>query len=40
MHWADLPTAQLPEGAKVIFTFYWVEADRWEGQHFFVAVVS
>jgi glucoamylase len=40
MHWADLPTAQLPEGAKVIFTFYWLEANRWEGRDFSVAVGS
>jgi glucoamylase len=38
MYWADLPTAKLPNGAKVIFTFYWVEADRWEGRDFLVAV--
>jgi len=40
MHWADLPTAKLPAGAKAIFTFYWAEANRWEGRNFSVAVAG
>jgi glucoamylase len=38
IHWADLPTANLPAGAIVAFTFYWTEASRWEGRDFSVAV--
>jgi glucoamylase len=34
MHWADLPTDKLPDGTKVVFTFNWVEANRWEGRNF------
>jgi hypothetical protein len=28
---ADLPTAELPAGKGVAFTFFWPEAGRWEG---------
>jgi glucoamylase len=31
---ADLPTADLAEGAGICFTFFWPEADRWEGVDF------
>lgn len=34
----DLPTSELEEGAGVWFTFYWPEADRWEGENFRVEV--
>jgi glucoamylase len=34
MHWADLPTDKLPDGTRVVFTFNWVEANRWEGRNF------
>lgn len=37
---ADLPTAGLPAGKKVIFTFYWPQADRWEGTDFAVQVAQ
>jgi glucoamylase len=40
LHWVDLPTAGLPAGATVIFTFYWPQADRWEGRNFQVTVAS
>ena len=40
MHWADVPTGKLPAGAKAIFTFYWAEANRWEGQNFSVVVAG
>jgi glucoamylase len=36
---ADLPTAGLPEGTQIKFTFYWPEADRWEGTDFMTQVV-
>ncbi len=38
VHWADLPTSQLPRGAAVVFTFYWPDAARWENTDFTVAV--
>jgi glucoamylase len=34
----DLPTAPLPAGSAVDFTFRWVEVDRWEGRDFRVLV--
>jgi glucoamylase len=39
-HHTDLPTAALPPGSAVLFTFRWPEADRWEGVDFRVAVVG
>jgi glucoamylase len=39
VHLVDLPTAALPSGATVRFTFYWPEARRWEGADYAVAVV-
>lgn len=38
VHYADLPTAALPAGSEVVFTFYWPEARRWEGVDFSVKV--
>ena len=35
---ADLPTADLPAGAAIEFTFRWLEAEKWEGQNFRVAI--
>jgi len=37
-HILDLPTASLPAGAQVVFTFYWLRESRWEGQDYTVAV--
>jgi glucoamylase len=36
--YADLPTAQLPIGAEVMFTFHWPDAGRWEGTNFKVLI--
>ena len=36
--YADLPTARLPRGAAVRFTFYWPDVSRWEGVDFVVGV--
>lgn len=36
VHVADLPTESLPPGAQTMFTFYWTEAERWEGANFTV----
>ena len=38
VHVADLPTAALPRGAEILFTFYWPEARRWEGADFSVKI--
>lgn len=38
VHLVDLPTARLRKGGRIEFTFYWPEADRWEGTDFFVRV--
>jgi glucoamylase len=35
---ADLPTRDLPAGARVEFTFDWLSAARWEGQNYAVQV--
>ncbi len=40
LHYADLPTSKLPVGGKVIFTFFWSDAGKWEGTNWEVAVVS
>jgi glucoamylase len=37
---ADLPTADLPVGTVVRFTFRWPEARRWEGSDFAVELVD
>jgi hypothetical protein len=34
----DLPTERLPASGQVVFTFYWVHAERWEGTDFEVNV--
>jgi glucoamylase len=38
VHVADLPTADLAAGASIEFTFYWPQAQRWEGTNYSVAV--
>jgi glucoamylase len=35
---ADLPTGTITTGSEVQFTFYWPEADRWEGADFSVKI--
>lgn len=39
LHYADLPTNKLPVGGKVAFTFFWPEANKWEGRNWEVSVV-
>jgi glucoamylase len=34
----DLPTASLPVGSQVVFTFYWPQENRWEGTDYTVVV--
>jgi glucoamylase len=40
IHLADLPTAELKAGTRLRFTFYWPEANHWEGTDFAMAVVA
>ena len=40
LHYVDLPTAPLPAGATVVFTFFWPEANRWEGQDFSITIAQ
>jgi glucoamylase len=40
VHVTDLPTETLPIGTRVLFTFYWPEADRWEQRDYSVTVTS
>jgi glucoamylase len=38
VHVVDLETLSLRIGDRVDLTFYWLEADRWEGTDFVVYV--
>jgi glucoamylase len=38
VHVVDLPTTRLRGADRVDFTFYWPEADRWEGTDFVVCI--
>jgi glucoamylase len=38
IHILDLPTASLPAGSRVAFTFYWPQESRWEGKDYSVVV--
>jgi glucoamylase len=38
MHVVDLATGHLGPGARIDMTFYWPEADRWEGTDYLVCV--
>ena len=40
IHFADLPTAQLPPDRRARFTFFWLDAQRWEGIDFEIAVAA
>jgi glucoamylase len=37
-HVADLPSNQLPVGRDIVFTFYWLQEQRWEGTNYSVTV--
>ncbi len=34
----DLPTASLPAGSQIVFTFLWQQENRWEGTDYTVAI--
>lgn len=38
VHVVDLPTESLSPGCEIVFTFYWVDAARWEGTDFSVRI--
>jgi len=38
IHYADLPTNKLPAGSEFNFTFYWSNADEWEGSDFHIRI--
>ncbi len=40
IYFSDLPTESLPEGSQIRFTFYWPDANRWEGTDFEIHVIS
>ncbi|MHB1680575.1 MAG: glycoside hydrolase family 15 protein [bacterium] len=40
IHYADLPTTDIPVGGEIIFTFHWIEANRWEGNDFRVKITA
>jgi glucoamylase len=35
---ADLPTADCPDGSTIEFTFFWKDAQSWEGKNYSVAI--
>jgi glucoamylase len=37
---ADLPVDRLPAGGEIVFTFYWLQEQRWEGADYSVTVES
>ncbi|MBM3461319.1 MAG: glucan 1,4-alpha-glucosidase [Armatimonadetes bacterium] len=40
VYYFDLPSTELPVGTLVIFTFYWLDAQKWEGENFVVTVAG
>jgi len=38
LHMLDLPTASLPAGSQIVFTFLWTQENRWEGKDYTVTV--
>jgi glucoamylase len=38
LHHVDLPTETLATSRQIVFTFYWKNADRWEGRDYQVTV--
>jgi glucoamylase len=40
IHFADLPTDRLPRDRRVRFTFFWLDAQRWEGGDFEITIAA
>jgi glucoamylase len=38
LYFADLPVNDLPPGTRIVFTFYWLNDDRWEGVDYSVEI--
>jgi glucoamylase len=38
LHILNLPTASMPVGSQVVFTFHWIDESRWEGKDYTVTV--
>ncbi|RZD15185.1 MAG: glucan 1,4-alpha-glucosidase [Candidatus Acidulodesulfobacterium ferriphilum] len=38
VYYADLPSSNIPEDGEIAFTFYWINANRWEGSDFNVQI--
>ncbi|MBP7950205.1 MAG: glucan 1,4-alpha-glucosidase [Verrucomicrobiales bacterium] len=38
IHYADLPSAELPAGTRIAFTLRWLTPDQWEGHDYEVAI--
>jgi glucoamylase len=34
----EFPSAIFPSGSRLEFTFFWTEANRWEGRNFVIAI--
>jgi len=39
MHVVDLDTADLAVGDEIVFTLYWNDERRWDGQDFRIRIV-
>ena len=37
---AALPVRELSRGQAIVFTFYWIDEDRWEGEDYRVEIVG
>ncbi len=38
LQFVDLPSEKLPSGSRIMFTFYWKNASRWEEHDYYVAI--
>ncbi len=38
VHFVDLPTEKLSSGSILLFTFYWIDQNRWEGRDYRVEI--
>ena len=38
LHYVDLPTSGLSPASNILFTFFWPDANKWEGTNFQVTV--
>ncbi len=38
IYFADLPAKDLATGEKILFTFYWIDAGKWEGKNFSIEI--